>query len=105
MRAFKAKVLKLVALIPKGQVASYGQIAAAVGNPRAGRQVGWVLRGRDVLQKSIPWWRVVNNKGEISIKGNPTATKLEQKILLEKEGVTVNSEFILEMRKYRTKNF
>jgi len=104
MAGFKEKVLNLVSKIPKGQVASYGQIAAALGNPRAARQVGWVLRGSGMLDGAVPWWRVVNNKGEISIKGNPTATKLQQKALLEKEGVEVSSRFILEIGKYRTKS-
>lgn len=103
MKNFKVKVLRLVALIPKGQVASYGQIAAALGTPRAARQVGWALRGLTSGDPQVPWWRVVNNKGEISIKGNPTATKLEQKTLLEKEGVKVSSGFILEIGKHRTK--
>lgn len=103
MSGFKQKVLSLVSKIPRGQVASYGQIAAALGSPRAARQVGWVLRGSDFPDRLFPWWRVVNNKGEISIKGNPTATKLQQKTLLEKEGVKVSPEFILEMEKYRTK--
>ncbi|MCL5775296.1 MAG: MGMT family protein [Patescibacteria group bacterium] len=103
MSEFKEQVLSLVSKIPKGEVASYGQIAAALGRPRAARQVGWVLRGSDFPGRLFPWWRVVNNKGEISIKGNPTATKLQQKALLEKEGVKVSSEFTLEMEKYRTK--
>lgn len=103
MKGFKEKVLKLVSKIPKGRVASYGQVAAALGSPRAARQVGWVLRGSDTLDRPVPWWRVVNNKGEVSIKGNPTATKLQQKILLEKEGVEVSREFTFDIEKYRTK--
>lgn len=103
MDGFKEKVLSFVSKIPKGQVASYGQIAAALGSPRSARQVGWVLRGSDFPGKLFPWWRVVNNKGEISIKGNPTATKQQQKTLLEKEGIKVSSEFTLDIEKYRTK--
>ena len=103
MKGFKEKVFKLVNKIPKGQVASYGQVAAALGSPRAARQVGWVLRGSDTLGGEVPWWRVVNNKGEISIKGNPAASKLQQKIFLEQEGVKVSREFRFDIEKYRTK--
>jgi len=102
MEGFKQKVIKLVRRIPKGQVASYGQIASALGSPRAARQVGWVLRGSDPVDVFVPWWRVVNNKGAITIKGNPVATKLQQKLLLEKEGVKVSQEFTLDIEKYRT---
>jgi len=49
----------------------------------------------------VPWWRVVNNRGEISIKGHWTASKEIQKQLLEKEAVAVDGNFKLDMGKYR----
>jgi alkylated DNA nucleotide flippase Atl1 len=49
----------------------------------------------------VPWWRVLNNKGIISIKGNWTATKELQTQLLQKEGVKVKADFTLEIEKYR----
>ncbi|MCL5009325.1 MAG: MGMT family protein [Patescibacteria group bacterium] len=101
MNGFKEKVLQLVSKIPKGRVASYGQIAAALGNPRAARQVGWVLRGLGPKDKPVPWWRVVNQKGELSIKGNPVATKIQQRALLEKDGLEMGTGFVLDMEKYR----
>lgn len=97
---FRNRVLKAVASIPVGKVASYGQIAGLVGSPRAGRQVGGVLRSlKDVT--NIPWWRVVNSKGEISIKGNWFATKELQKTLLEAEGVRVADNYVVDMAKFR----
>lgn len=97
---FKFKVLKIISSIPKGKVMSYGQIAAMSGSPKAARQVGAVLRGVEPDSK-MPWWRVINNKGEISIKGNWIATKELQKKLLEKEGIKVSDDFILDINKYR----
>ena len=85
-------------------MASYGQVAAACRHPRAARQVGGILRGLDIKDGKIPWWRVVNNQGVISIKGNWTATKELQRDLLIKEGVKVGKDFILDINKYRWLN-
>lgn len=97
---FKEKVIVAVDIIPKGKVVSYGQVAAAAGSPRAARQVGWVLHGLDGDNK-LPWWRVINNLGCISIKGNFYSTPLLQKKLLEKERVKVTSDFQIDIEKYR----
>jgi len=97
---FKEQVLLLVNKIPKGKVMSYGQIAAAIGSPCAARQVGQALRGLDSLT-GIPWWRVINNAGIISIKGNWTANKQLQRDLLVKDGVEVSDELTVEMGRYR----
>ncbi len=99
---FKQRVLHLVGAIPKGKVVSYGQVAAASGSPRAARQVGGILRGLP-SSTQLPWWRVVNNEGQISIKGNFGATKELQQALLEKDGVDVNEEGCMDMNKYRWK--
>jgi methylated-DNA-protein-cysteine methyltransferase-like protein len=104
MDTFKQQTIKFVKKIPKGKVASYGQVAAACGSPRAARQVGSVLRGLDTSVSEIPWWRVINNKGLISIKSNWTATKELQANLLKKDGVKVGKNFILDIEKYRFKN-
>jgi methylated-DNA-protein-cysteine methyltransferase related protein len=80
---FRAAVLRLVRRIPRGRVATYGQLAALLGRPRAARQVGQVLRGAD---GSIPWHRVVNAQGGISRRSR-TASMMTQRIRLEQEGV------------------
>jgi methylated-DNA-protein-cysteine methyltransferase-like protein len=98
--AFKARVIKIIAGIPYGRVMSYGQVAAVAGSPRAARQVGGILRHYDG-DDGLPWWRVVNNAGHISIKGNFIATPSRQKQLLEAEGVLVSREYSLDMEKYR----
>ena len=101
MQTFKAKVISYLKKVPKGKVVSYGQIAAAAGQPGAARQVGGILRGLSIADGQIPWWRVVNNLGIISIKGNWTATKEIQKELLVKEGIKVMEGFKLNMETYR----
>jgi len=95
---FKDKVISIVSSIPEGKVASYGQVAAYAGVPRAAREVGWIM---NELGGVVPWWRVLNNKGFISIRGNATADKELQKKLLEVEGVEVSDHYELDMKKYR----
>jgi len=105
MPGFRERVIEFVRRVPKGKVASYGQVAAAAGSPRAARQVGAILRGIDASEGKIPWWRIVNNQGVISIKGNWTATKEIQRDLLIKDGVKVSKDFIISMEKYRFNKF
>lgn len=97
---FKELVKKYVKKVPKGKLVSYGQVAAACGSPRAARQVGWILHTLDG-DNSVPWWRVINNAGYISIKGNFYSTPLAQKKLIEDEGIPVSKDFKIDLEKYR----
>lgn len=100
MSDFKRLVIDAVNRVPEGRVVSYGQVAAFIGSPRAARQVGGVL-ARLPEDSGVPWWRVINNAGVISIKGNWIATKEMQRELLVKEGVLVDENFIIDIEKYR----
>jgi len=97
---FAKKVIQVIQSIPRGKVVSYGQVAAYIGIPRAARQVGWILRG---LEEGVnmPWWRVINKTGRISIEGNLHNDKELQRKLLQQEGVAVNEDYILNIEKYR----
>lgn len=81
---FRDRVAAAVRAIPRGRVASYGGVAAVVGQPRAARAVGRVLAELD--DDTLPWWRVVNRNGQISARPALHATTLQRK-LLEREGV------------------
>lgn len=98
MSRFGEKVLALVKEIPRGKVVSYGQVAAYVGVPRGARAVGWVLRQAEL--EGVPWWRVINNAGRISIK-NLFHPAEEQRERLLGEGVEVEEDFAVNMEKYR----
>lgn len=100
MTPFQQAVLKVVRLIPRAKVASYGQVAAYVGAPRAARQVGWIMRSLEGTP-DFPWWRVLSNSGTITIKGNLHNSALLQKELLEADGVEVNTAYKLDMAVYR----
>ena len=80
---FQAAVLDLVRRIPRGRVATYGQLATLLGRPRSARMVGQALRGAD---GALPWHRVVNAQGRISPRSR-AASMLTQRIRLEQEGV------------------
>ena len=82
---FQSAVYRLVAAIPRGRVATYGQLAAILGWPRAARAVGYAMRH---CPTGLPWHRVVNASGGISLRAN-VGNMLTQRVLLEQEGVTV----------------
>jgi methylated-DNA-protein-cysteine methyltransferase-like protein len=78
-------VHELVRRIPRGQVVSYGQLAALLGWPRAARAVGLAMKQ---CPPGTPWHRVVNAQGGISLRAD-VASMLTQRVLLEQEGVPV----------------
>jgi methylated-DNA-protein-cysteine methyltransferase-like protein len=88
--SFFRQVYAIVRLIPYGRVASYGQVAAMLGQPRAARTVGWALASLpEQAEQGVPWQRVINSQGRISIRNLRHAVE-EQRLLLEEEGVEFN---------------
>ena len=90
--SFRERVLLVVRSIPRGKVASYGDVAAWCGAPRAARGVGAVLNST-LEGEEVPWWRVVNRQGRLSI---PSVLGLRtlQHTLLEQEKVGFDGEHI-----------
>ena len=95
---FKAAVLSQVRRIPRGRVATYGQIAALVGKPRAARAVGQVMSRAD----GVPWHRVVNAQGGISRRSRMTGM-MTQRIRLEQEGIVFRRGRVV-MSRFRWQN-
>ena len=85
-QALQRQILEVVALIPSGKVASYGQIAKLAGLPKHARLVGYVLRHLDA-QSDIAWYRVVNAQGKVSVTRCNAQGQNIQQALLEREGV------------------
>ena len=81
---FSSQIISLIKRIPRGKVASYGQIAALAGNPRGARAVIWLLHSSSSKEK-LPWHRVINSQGTISLQ--PGQRYEEQRAMLESEGV------------------
>ncbi|MFW2161997.1 MGMT family protein [Acinetobacter beijerinckii] len=80
------QILEVVALIPYGKVASYGQVAKLAGLPKHARLVGYVLKHLD-SQSEIPWHRVINSQGKISVHRLNEQGENVQKLLLNEEGI------------------
>lgn len=74
------KMLRQIRRIPRGKVATYGDVAYAAGFPGAARQVAWALHG----SSGVPWQRVVGAGGKILLTGEAA---MEQRFRLENEGV------------------
>lgn len=89
-------IVRAVEAIPRGKVASYGQVAALAGLPRRARLVGRVLANLPPNSK-VPWYRVINARGEISLEG---AAAARQRRLLVREGVSFNERGRIDLRRH-----
>ena len=78
------RIYRVVRHIPKGRVATYGLVARLAGRPGAARTVGWALSALDE-DNDVPWWRVINAAGRISLSTDHSAVL--QRALLLREGV------------------
>jgi len=83
--------------IPKGKVATYGQIALLADRPRDARYVGHALHA--VVDPKIPWHRVVMASGEIAARANP-GERQRQQIMLKKEGVQFIQHYQVDMQRF-----
>lgn len=83
-----AEIFAVVRRIPKGRVATYGQIAALAGHPGHARQVGYALSALDV-DAPVPWHRVVNAQGRVSARSGASGGAMLQQLRLQQEGVVM----------------
>lgn len=98
MESVAEKIYKVVMQIPKGKVATYGQVASLAGNARWARVVGYALHNNP-LEGVIPCHRVVNRQGKTADTfafGGGDA----QRKLLQKEGVVFNEDGSIDLNKY-----
>lgn len=99
---FSGRVKSAIKSIPRGRVATYGQIAKMAGNPRAVRAVVWILHSSSG-KHGLPWHRVINSKGVISLK--PNAGFEEQVMRLVDEGVRIGKGGKIDLKKYQWKDW
>ncbi|MFX1568950.1 MAG: MGMT family protein [Promethearchaeota archaeon] len=90
-------IINIIKKIPEGKVLTYGFIAKLAGNPRAARQVSWILHSSS-KKYNLPWHRVISSKGKLSLKLIEDCEY--QKKLLEKEGIQFSDGFNLNLKKY-----
>jgi methylated-DNA-protein-cysteine methyltransferase-like protein len=94
---FTQRVIRIIKSIPFGRVATYGQVAHLAGNPRASRQVSWILASSSRKEK-LPWHRVINSRGMISLPRG--AGYEQQKMLLLEEGVKFGKEDRINLERF-----
>jgi len=102
MGHFGERVVEIIRQVPRGKVATYGQIAALAGSPRAAIMVGQILHNSSETL-DLPWQRVINAQGYISTTclEHPAAL---QATLLRHDGVQVTEQaglFKIDLKKYR----
>ncbi len=90
---FYQEIYKIIKQIPKGKVATYGQVAAMAGKPHAARAVGWALNRQSV--PDMPWHRVISAQGKSSLP-EESKRKLQQ-AMLEAEGVVFSAKGYLDL--------
>lgn len=93
------RVYEVVKKVPEGKVATYGDVAKAVGAPRCARQVGWALHVNPE-QGVIPCHRIIFADGSLA-DGFAFGGREVQRALLESEGVEVGDDFKVNLKKYR----
>lgn len=95
---FFEEVYRVVKMIPRGKVATYGQIAKLIGQPRKAKIVGWALHSNP-YEGIVPCHRVVNRDGRLS--GAFAFGGMEQqRKLLEAEGIVFNEDGTVDLGKY-----
>jgi len=94
-----ARILAVVRRIPEGRVATYGQVARLAGLPNQARLVGYALAA---LPEGtvVPWHRVINARGEVSLRRGGDGAMVEQRLRLEREGVRFDAAGRLALARY-----
>jgi methylated-DNA-protein-cysteine methyltransferase-like protein len=96
------RIYRVIRRIPRGKVATYGQIARLAGFPGQARLAGYALHAlRDSEGPDVPWWRVINARGESSL-GEFSGADL-QKELLKKESVIFDRRGRVDMKRFAWK--
>lgn len=98
-----ARIYAVISRVPKGRVATYGQIAGEAGLPGQARMVGYALSALPEGSR-VPWHRIVNAAGRISLRsGGADGRPMDkiQRFLLEKEGVRFSDSGAILLRKFR----
>jgi methylated-DNA-protein-cysteine methyltransferase related protein len=94
------RIYAVVAQVPPGRVATYGQVAALAGLPRHARLAGYALHGLPA-ESDLPWHRVINAQGRVSERSQPGPAAGLQRHLLEEEGVVFGAGERVDLKRFR----
>jgi methylated-DNA-protein-cysteine methyltransferase-like protein len=93
------RIYGVVRRIPRGRVATYGQVARLAGLPGHARQVGYALHAM-ATERVVPWHRVINARGEISRRSDPGADAAQRRFL-EREGVVFDAAGRIDLARFQ----
>lgn len=93
------RIWKVVRRIPKGRVATYGQVARLAGLAGAARLVGYALHALPDDERAVPWQRVINAQGRISPRGFAGAEQVQRRLLV-REGVRFDGRARIDLTRY-----
>ena len=96
----RTRIYDAVRRIPRGRVATYGDVASAAGLPGHARQVGYALAALDP-ETDVPWHRVVNARGRVSERAGDRSIEVLQRELLRAEGIRFGEADAIDLRRYR----
>jgi len=97
LSVFAEDVIAVLKAVPRGRVATYGQVAWTAGHPGAARQVAWILHSSS-KKRGLPWHRIIGAEGRISLKKGRGFE--EQRKLLYKEGVRVGPNGCIDLKRH-----
>ena len=92
------RIYQVIRRIPRGRVATYGQVAELAGRPGHARQVGYALHQLP-YGSDVPWHRVVNAQGRISARSEPGSEGL-QRAMLEEEGIVFRTDCSFDLKRF-----
>ncbi|HET9765587.1 MAG TPA: MGMT family protein, partial [Thermoanaerobaculia bacterium] len=96
------RIYAVVARVPRGRVVTYGQVAALAGLPRQARLVGYAMHGLPD-GSTLPWHRVINAQGKVSLRSFAGPSEGLQRHLLEEEGVAFDDNGRVSLKRFRWK--
>jgi methylated-DNA-protein-cysteine methyltransferase-like protein len=94
------RIYAVVRRVPRGHVATYGQVARLAGLPNGARQAGYALHALPA-HSAVPWHRIVNAVGRITL--GDMAGAVTQRLLLEREGVRFDASGRVDLRRFQWK--
>jgi methylated-DNA-protein-cysteine methyltransferase-like protein len=95
------RIYAIVRQIPRGQVATYGQVAELAGLVGKPRLVGYALYRVDTITSDVPWQRVINAKGEVSQSSLRNGSDYLQRAILEDEGIAFDPKGRINLNQYK----
>ena len=98
----RQRIYAVVRRVPRGKVATYGQIAELAGLEGQARQVGYAMAAVP-SSSAVPWHRIINAQGRVSMRSAGTGSTIVQQQLLEREGVVFDGGGRVSLARFRWK--